>query len=144
MSDATNEDSQLRALEAAGIDLDSFSEAMRHEGARTFVSEVAQAAEEMGMLILNASLYIGQRCAEATLGQGTIWLDYQVYGKDAVDAFATLSTSGNAGLVGCTPTEIAAMKVKQTDEHFGQGNVRLEEDLPAACFRCWPRAWFCG
>ena len=69
MSDATNEDSQLRALEAAGLDLDSFSEAMRHEGARTFVSEVAQAAEAMGVLILNASFCIGQGCAAATLGR---------------------------------------------------------------------------
>ena len=112
-----SEEGHLAAMDAAGVDLDSFAEGIqRLEGTTTFVSEVAQAAEAIGVLVLNAALASGQTCAAATMGRRNIWLDALGYTPAAAEEFKGCSTSGGAGLVGCTPDRIASMKTRQQEK----------------------------
>ena len=111
------EEGHLAAMAAAGVDLDSFATGIQTlEGATTFVSEVAQAAEAIGVLVLNAALASGQTCASATMGRRNIWLDALGYTPAAAEEFKSCPTSGGAGLVGCTSDRIATMKSRQQEK----------------------------
>ena len=88
---------------------------MELPGVRGFLSEVAQACEAMGMLVLNASLSIGRGCAAATVGRRNLWIDALGYDSKGVEMFANCPTSGNQTLCGCTNENLEKMKKEQTD-----------------------------
>ena len=116
MSDATNMELHGEALRAAGVDLESLREGMELPGVRDVLSEVSQACEAMGVLVLNASLSVGRGCAAATLGRRKLWIDGLGYDEKGVAMFAECSTAGNQSLCGCTQEHIEKMKKQQTDK----------------------------
>ena len=58
MSDPTDRNLHGEALRAAGVDLESLRQGMELQGVRDVLSEVSQACEAMGVLVLNASLSV--------------------------------------------------------------------------------------
>ena len=116
MSDPTNLELHGEALTAAGVDLESLRIGMELPGVRDVLSEVSQACEAMGVLILNASLSVGRGCAAATLGRRQLWMDGLGYDEKGVEKFAKCSTAGNQTLCGCTPAHIEMMKQEQLDK----------------------------
>ena len=115
MSDPTDTQLHGAALAASGIDLKSLQEGMKLPGVRGFLSEVAQACEAIGMLVLNATLSVGRGCAAATVGRSNLWIDAMGYDKKGEEMFADCPTSGNQGLCGCTPDHLERLKKEQTD-----------------------------
>ena len=88
MSDPTNLELHGEALRASGVDLESLRIGMELPGVRDFLSEVAQACEAMGVLVLNASLSVGRGCAAATMGRRNLWIDGLGYDAKGVEMFA--------------------------------------------------------
>ena len=82
---------------------------------REYFTEVAQACEAVGMLVLKAVLSVGRVCAAATVGRRHLWLDALGYDNTAVQLFSTCSTAGNQGLCGCTADVLAKFKAEQTE-----------------------------
>ena len=115
MSDPSDPELHGAALRASRVDLESLRLGMQHQGVPEFLSEVAQACEAVGMLVLNATLSVGRGCAAATVGRRNIWLDAMGYDKKAEELFAECPTSGNQGLCGCTPEVLEKFKKEQTD-----------------------------
>ena len=117
MSDPTNVELHGKALVAAGVDLESLRAGMELPGVRDVLSEVSQACEAMGALVLNASLSVGRGCAAATLGRRQLWMDGLGYDEKVVEKFAKVrSTAGNQTLCGCTPAHIEMMAQEQLDK----------------------------
>ena len=115
MSDPTNLELHGEALTAAGVDLESLRIGMELPGVRDFLSELSQACEAMGVLVLNASLSLGRGCAAATLGRRKLWIDGLGYDQRGVERFESCSTAGNQSLCGCTPSNIERMGQEQTE-----------------------------
>ena len=133
MSDPADRDLHGGALRAANVDLESLRQGMELQGVRDFLSEVSQACEAMGMLILNASLSAGRCCAAATLGRRKLWLDGLGYDEKGVEMFAKCPTSGNQTLCGCTQDHIDKMKKEQTDkETVAKAMALCKKSTPAS------------
>ena len=133
MSDPTNLELHGKALLAAGVDLESLRIGMELPGVRDVLSEVSQACEAMGVLVLNASLSVGRGCAAATLGRRKLWIDGLGYDERGVEKFAKCSTAGNQTLCGCTPDNIEKMKQEQTDKDtVAKALASCKKPTPAA------------
>ena len=133
MSDPTNWELHGKALTAAGVDLESLRTGMELPGVRDVLSEVSQACEAMGVLVLNASLSVGRGCAAATLGRRKLWIDGLGYDEKGVEKFAKCSTAGNQTLCGCTPDNIEKMKQEQTDKDtVAKALASCKKPTPAA------------
>ena len=116
MSDPVDQDLHGEALRAAKVDLESLRQGMELQGVRDVLSEISQACEAMGVLVLNASLSAGRGCAAATLGRRKLWVDGLGYDANGVEMFAKCPTSGNQSLCGCTQEYIDKVKKEQTDK----------------------------
>ena len=115
LSDPTNLELHGEALMAAGVDLESLRIGMELPGVRDFLSELSQACEALGVMVLNASLSLGRGCAAATLGRRKLWIDGLGYDMRGVERFAECSTAGNTSLCGFFPAAIKEMEREQTE-----------------------------